>query len=157
MEIAVVYGSRSGNTRRIAEAIVEALRPAGRVRLMAAESAVVDAGTDLLVVGGPTEGHGMTPPLTEFLDRLDRLPDLRAAAFDTRLSWPRWLSGSAARQIAAGLKEAGATLIVPPESFLVTTGPELCAGELERAARWGLTLVTEAVRKGIPERTASGA
>lgn len=141
MKIAVVYASRSGNTGRVAEAIADALRPAGSVRLMAAEIANLDGDTDLLIVGGPTEGHSMTPPVRQFVERLGRVPGVSAAAFDTRVSWPTWLSGSAAKQIAKALEEAGANLVAPPESFYVTTEPKLHEGELERAARWALTLV----------------
>lgn len=142
MKITIVYASRSGNTRRLAEAVAEALRAVGSVSLMAAESASLEDETDLLIVGGPTEGHGMTPPMKQFLDRLGRLAGVSATAFDTRLKWPMWLSGSAAKQIAKGLEAAGANLVGPPESFFVTNEPKLYEGELERAARWALSLVS---------------
>lgn len=140
MRIAVVYGSRSGNTRLIAGTIAEALRSRGEVELLAVEEAGLPTGTELLIVGGPTEGHGMTPVMKGFLDGLPRLQDVQVAAFDTRLKWPIWLSGSAARGIAERLQGLGGVLVAPPESFLVTKEPKLYAGEVERARAWALAL-----------------
>ena len=68
MKSIVVYSTRSGNTRQIAAAIADVLRSHGPVDLLAAETAPrrLTPGTDLLVVGGPTEGHRMTPPIERF-------------------------------------------------------------------------------------------
>ncbi len=145
MNALVVYATRTGNTRRVAESIADALRARG---LVVALHDVVDApglvpeGTDLMLVGGPTEGHGMTPPMAAYLQRLDRsgLRSVMAAAFDTRLWWPRILSGSAAASIARILREKGARVIDEGTSFIVSMKPELVAGELERAAAWGREL-----------------
>lgn len=145
MKSIVVYSTRSGNTRRVAAAIAEVLRAHGQVDLLAAESAPrrLAPGTDLLVVGGPTEGHGMTPPIERFLEYLEltAIDGIAVAVFDTRLRWPKMLSGSAADRIAKRLTTDGATLVVPPESFLVTRKPELEDGELPRATAWATTLV----------------
>jgi flavodoxin len=136
----VVYGSRSGNTRRVARAIAGALEEFGPVRLVAAEdaSATVWDRCDLLIVGGPTEGRHLTPPVRAFFERLPShaLRGLDAAAFDTRLDWPRLLSGSAARDIRRRLIDAGANMVVPAESFRVTGKPSLRHGEIERAPIW---------------------
>jgi hypothetical protein len=57
--------------------------------------------------------------------------------FDTRLTWPRFLAGSAAAAAAKRLAKKGARLLVPPESFLVTgTEGPLVEGEIERARTW---------------------
>ena len=153
MKSIVVYSTRSGNTRQIGAAIADVLRAHGQVDLVAAETAPrrLPAGTDLLVVGGPTEGHGMTPPIERFLEDLEltSIDGIAVAAFDTRLRWPKMLSGSAADGIAKRLTSDGATLVVPPESFLVTRKPELEPGELPRATAWAGTLV-EAVSGGTP-------
>jgi flavodoxin len=140
----VVYSTRTGNTRRTAEAIAEGLRAGGSVdvRSVTDDLAPLPDDVDILVVGGPTEGHGMTPPIASFLDGL---PDgacagRAAVAFDTRLQWPRWLSGSAADGIRQRLERAGAARPVPTESFAVTMKPELVSGELDRARAWGAAL-----------------
>jgi flavodoxin len=136
----VVYGSRSGNTRAVAQAIAGALEEYGPVRLVAAEeaSATVWDRCDLLIVGGPTEGRHASPPVRAFFDRLPShaLRGLDAAAFDTRLDWPRLLSGSAASEIRRRLVHAGANIVAQPESFRVDGKPTLRHGEVERAPIW---------------------
>lgn len=140
MKSVVIYGSRSGNTRRVAQAIACALEAYGPVQLVAAEdaSATVWRHCDLLIVGGPTEGRHATPPLRAFFDRLPShaLRGLDAAAFDTRLDRPRLLSGSAAADIRRLLIDAGADIVASAESFKVSSRPELRWGELERAPIW---------------------
>lgn len=108
MNSVVIYASRSGNTRHVAIAVADALRQHGAVSTWSVEEApgTIPAGTDLLVVGGPTEAHGMTTPLTAYLGRVELAEPERivAAAFDTRLRLPRILSGSAAGGIAKFLQ-----------------------------------------------------
>ena len=142
MNASVIYESRHGNTAQIARAIATGLEAAGPIRLVEASdpTAFDVAGIDLLVVGGPTEGHGVSPTLRARLKELppDTLRNVALAAFDTRLTWPAFLAGSAAPGIARILQQKGATSIVPPESFLVTGMKDvhLVAGELERATAW---------------------
>jgi flavodoxin len=144
MNTCIYYASRSGNTRKIAEAMADALHARGLVRVHALEGSPpsVPADADLVIVGGPTEGHGATPAVTAFLDGIPAgaLRDRAVAAFDTRLDWPKWLSGSAASVIGARLESLGARLIAPPQSFIVSTKPELAPGELQRAGLWAGSL-----------------
>lgn len=152
MKTVVIYASRYGNTRNVAQAIASALRPRGSALLLAADDmpGYLPEGTDLVIVGGPTEQHGMTEAIALLFARLgtEALEGVAAAAFDTRLRWPRWLSGSAGASIAHKLRAAGAQLIAPEESFFITgamgTGgrdtAELESGELERAAEWAVSL-----------------
>jgi hypothetical protein len=138
----------------VAEAIAGALESYGPVHLVAAEeaSATVWDQCDLLLVGGPTEGRHMTPPVGAFFDRLPTraLRGIDAAAFDTRLDWPALLSGSAAGQIRRRLLDAGASVVVAPESFKVCSRPELRYGELERAPIWARK-VAAACRAGAAQ------
>lgn len=145
MNSLVIYGSRHGNTQKIAYAIAAALRRHGPVQVLAVEEAASAISTynDLVVIGGPTEAHKLTPPLVQFFDQLRPgiLKGETAAAFDTRLRWPRWLAGSASSAIHNRLLEAGAQAVMPPESFYVVgTPPELVSGELDRAKEWAETL-----------------
>jgi flavodoxin len=142
MKATVIYDSQFGNTERIARAIAERLGGAELLRADAVDMIeVTECG--LLVVGGPTQGHGASSALKTLLAAIPRgaLQDLPAAAFDTRLRMSRLLSGSAAQRIARELKRTGARLVVPPESFLVTgrEGP-LADGEVERARAWAAML-----------------
>jgi flavodoxin len=142
----IVYCSHKGNTRQIAEAIGEALREHGPADVVAVEAAATTVGpdTDLLLVGGPTEAHGMTPEIREFLERLDptSVQGRAAAAFDTRVDWPRMLSGSAASQIEKALEEKGARIVWRTGSFIVDMSPALKPGELERAVLWAHELAS---------------
>jgi flavodoxin len=144
MHSLVIYASRSGNTQRIAEAIADGLRTRGPVELQPAAEApsAIPPEIDLVVIGGPTEAHGMTAPMKEFLDRLapDALKGRRAAGFDTRLRWPLLLSGSAGAGITGRLHAQHANVVAPEESFFVTRKPELEPGEVERAAAWAAGL-----------------
>ena len=153
MKSIVIYETRSGNTRQIAEVIAGVLASRGAVDLLPTEEgpAAFPEDTDLIVVGGPTEGRGMTRPMASFLDRLAprALNAVPAAAFDTRLRLPRLLTGSAALGIARRLRAAGATLIVPEESFKVSRAPLLQKGELERAEAWA-KLLADAIETHMP-------
>jgi flavodoxin len=146
MSSLVVYESRYGNTAQVARAIAAALEADGPVRLVeAADPSAFDVvGVDLLVVGGPTEGHGVSQSMRARLDRVrpDALGGVAAAAFDTRVNWPAFLSGSAAKGLAKTLQRLGARLVASPESFVVTGGKPDClvAGEPERARAWASRL-----------------
>lgn len=149
MKSLVVYVTHKGNTRKVAEAIGDVLRQHGAAEVLPVDEAPLDLGADvdLLVVGGPTEGHGMTPEQRAYLDGLDAatLRGRAAAAFDTRINWPRLLSGSAADGIARRLRQFGARVVEPVGSFIVNTEPELQSGELERAREWAAAIAEEAV------------
>jgi hypothetical protein len=118
------------------------------VQLVTAEDApsVVPDSTALVVVGGPTEAHRMTEPLARLFDRIPKggLSGKAAAAFDTRLRAPAWLSGSAGSGIERRLRLAGARVISPEVSFFVSGKmPVLEPGEVERAAGWAKGLAVE--------------
>ena len=163
MHAVVVYESAFGNATRIAEAIADGLSSAVRVELFDAGSAPAHLGehVKLLVVGGPTQAHGLSrratrnaavdygakptaasgPGVREWLAALPARPGLAAAAFDTRMRRSRWLTGSAARTMAKRLDQHRLRLVTPPESFYVrgVSGP-LADGELDRARSWGRML-----------------
>lgn len=141
MNILVVYSTRFGNTERLARAIGNALEETATVRVVEATAAerLHGDGVDLLIVGAPTQVHGLLLGVRGFLRRLkDRgFSGRRAAAFDTRLAGELSKTGSAAMVIGRMLQRAGLTLIVAPESFLVADyeGP-LADREETRAMTW---------------------
>lgn len=141
MNTLIIYDSTFGNTAQLAQAMADKLGEHGSARIALANEAGLTEmeGIDLLLVGGPTQRHGVSPAIKALLERLPRrsLRGVGAAAFDTRYHMAAWKSGSAAHRIASRLKRTGASLLVEPESFFVAEreGP-LEEGELERAAYW---------------------
>ncbi len=148
MNTLVIYDSTYGNTERVAHVVADKLAKNHQVKLLLAEKAgVLDlGGIDLLVMGGPTQRHGMSLAFRDLFERIPggTLRGIEALAFDTRFRMLRILTGSAAQDIARKLDEAGCEILLPPESFFITRseGP-LDEGELERAATWA----TEASNK----------
>ena len=145
MNVLVVYDSKFGNTETIAHAIGDAMRPGNSVDVRPIDDVkTIPAGLDLLIIGGPTQAHGVNTQMRGFLEHLPdaAVQGLAVAAFDTRLRWPKLLSGAASHGIAERLEHKGARVVTEPESFLVerADGP-LLEGERERAASWGKHLV----------------
>jgi flavodoxin len=161
MNSMVVYTTHFGNTKKVAEAIAAELSTRGSAQVLSVDElgAMLPPDTDLVVVGGPTEAHHMTHPIAELFKRLgsDAVRGVPAAAFDTRLRWPRWLSGSAGASIAKELEHAGARVIAPVESFFIkgaagtggSSSAELEDGELERARTWAATLAEALVARTV--------
>ena len=145
MKILIVYDSLYGNTEKIVRAIGEGI--SGDAIVLHANEATPDklAGIDLLIVEAPTQGGRPSPPMQEFLKRVDdkTVNGMDAASFDTRSS-AKWVGifGYAAGKIAKDLTKKGGNLIVNPEPFYVkaTRGP-LKEGELERAADWAKEVI----------------
>jgi len=162
MNAIVICESIYGNTRAVAEAIAEGL---GDARVASPAELSPDATeADLLVVGGPTHVHSMAsartrraavqaaregstataatadPALRDWLAELTPSHHAYAAAFDTRLDRPEWLTGAASHGIAKRLRRHGYK-VLDTSSFLVAAGEgPLVDGELERARRWGADL-----------------
>ncbi len=184
MNSIVIYGSRHGNTHKIAEAIASELRRHGTAHLFAideAPSALTKA--DLIVVGGPTHAHGMSrrstrqaaaeaankpgsgleldadamgPGLREWFDEVGDRKAATAAAFDTRVDMPRALTGSAGRGIERRLRHSGFEVVTTSESFFVEKHNRLLDGEEQRAATWGKALAATAMRRLQVEAGTSG-
>ena len=160
-----------GNTGVVARAIAEGIGP-GAIAMSTAEATpAVVAAADLVVAGAPV--HAMTlpslksrakalaspiadgrvqanldhPMMRDWLARLDHAQG-SAAAFDTRVRGP--FGRGAAPAIAAGLTDAGFTLVAAPRGFYVDSvthdahpGALVRPGELAEALEWGRTLVAE--------------
>lgn len=148
METLVIYDSKFGNTKKIAETIAGALKPYSAVQVYGLDKVLPEElrAIDLLIVGGPTQAHGISARMRRFTDGLEAGSGvgMLAATFDTRYRMPVVVSGSAAKTIAKRLRRAGVHVCVAPESFFVTRGgsPQLEAGETEHAAAWGKNLAT---------------
>jgi hypothetical protein len=113
-------------------------------------------------VGGPTHGHGISrassretaasdkdntfaeptvaPGLREWMDDLPPGTERLAAAFDTRIDKPMFLTGSAAKGIARRLEQHGYRLVVRPECFLVSLKNRLLDEQIDHATGWAAEL-----------------
>jgi flavodoxin len=149
MKTLVAYDSVYGNTETVARAIAEAIPGDVTVlRVGQVEASGLET-VDLLVVGSPTHGAMPTEAAQALLGRIGppAREGARAAAFDTRLTWPfleRW-GGFAAPKMAEALKGKGWTIAGEPGGFHVKglkKGP-LKKGEIERASAWARGLVGE--------------
>lgn len=153
MRAVVVYDTQFGNTGQVARAIARALEAHGSVDLLVAAEAIgrPQEPPDLLLIGGPTQRHGMSPTLRAYVEGLHRdgLRNTRVATFDTRYRMAPLLSGSAAKDAAGRLRRSGFRLVAAPESFFIERdrppdgekrrhgSEQLEPGELERARAWG--------------------
>lgn len=149
MRAMVVYESKFGNTREVALRIGEAMMAEGHFEVEVraiADMPVLPEDLDVLVLGAPTHAHGVEATMRGFVEALpaSRVEHLRVAVFDTRLHWPKLLSGSAADGMAKTLTRKGATMVDGPQSFIVEDreGP-LRDGEADRAEQWGTHILTQ--------------
>ncbi len=155
MKALVIYGSRYGNTRKLADAIGTGLEAIASVQRLALDEVQPSniASADMVVIGCPTEAHAMTRAMKGFFAGAARsaLKGKPAAAFDTRLDWPAWLSGSACRGIVKQLRKAGADVVAPGESFIVRGQPPVVdPGEVARGTSWGKSLAGVISDRKVP-------
>jgi flavodoxin I len=148
MKSLIIYDSVFGNTEKVALAMGEALGESVQVVKVSDVTPAHLADIDLLVIGSPTRGFRPTEAITNLLKNLpdDRLNEIPAAAFDTRIP-PESIEskvlrkvvtfgGYADKKINQLLKRKGAALL-PSAGFFVTAseGP-LADGEIQRAKDW---------------------
>ena len=141
MNTLVIYESQYGNTQKVAELIGKELEAHGLVRVTSFVNyqPALSIDIDLLVIGAPTQAHGMTPAMKDFVQKFEAEPaGLPVAIFDTRVKGPVLLWGSAARGMVSSLGQKGFNLIGEPESFIVSFArpPQLEHGEEEHAKAW---------------------
>ena len=74
---------------------------------------------DLIAIGGPTHGFGMSKPMKTFIKKLEllNLRNKSAFAFDTKTGSRFW--GSAAKGIEKQLKKLGLKIVKPSSSAIV--------------------------------------
>jgi flavodoxin len=147
MKALVVYYTKFGNTKQVAEAIAEVWQSAGSIRVKSADQLAASDldNIDLLVVGTPTHVANLPKELRPILKALPKrvLKGVRVAAFDTsyKMNWFVNLF-TAAKPLNRKLRQLGGKQIVSPKSFFVfeKQGP-LYEGEIERAKTWAETIL----------------
>jgi len=148
MKTLIVYFSKFGNTKKVAQAIAKAMKPAADARVVSIDQLAASdlEGVELVVMGSPT--HGFTVP-HEVRSALAALPPgilagKSVAAFDTTVRpWPLRLF-RAAPKLLRQLSQLGGKPVARPETFFVQTGSTqgtgerdlLLEGQIERAQDW---------------------
>jgi flavodoxin len=148
LKAVILFDSQYGNTGQIAQLIAQTLRKYCSVSQEPVDRFSPDSvgGSDLLIVGSPTQGGQPTKRLQEKLAQLPDLQGKSVAVFDTRfakdahgtfLKLLMKTIGFAAPKLARALQRKGGSLVVPAEGFIVGDkfGP-LAIGEIERAEAW---------------------
>jgi flavodoxin len=155
MRILVVYFSKFGNTRKLAEAMAETMNQAGQARAIAIDqlSANDFEGVDLVVMGTPTHALSVPQEVRTVLDTLPLsvLSGKSVAAFDTTVRWWPLRRFRASPKLLARLTRLGGRRIARPETFRVRTkgeenAPEpnlLFEGELDHARKWAAKLLEQ--------------
>lgn len=142
----VIYESKYGNTKRIAEAIVEGIRQAGDIecKLLVPAEAQPDelAHYDAILFGCPNHMQEPSRGVVGFIDRAASV-DLRgkvSAAFDTYMGANK---GVAVTKLQRKIREKLRGLKLVPEGFSAEvksrTGP-LVDGETQRAQQFGVSV-----------------
>lgn len=163
----VVYESMFGNTKQLAEAVADALRPNRDVALVEVGQApdVIDEDIGLVIVAAPTHAFSLSRENTrrdaatrsdipivsrgrgvrDWIETVQTTRSVHFATIDTKVRKPL-LPGSAARAAARRLQDRGWIEVTKSRSFFVDgmTGP-LLEGELARAAEWATQLPVRAV------------
>jgi len=156
MTTLIVYFSKFGNTRKLAEAMAETLRPSADVRAISIDRlAPADfEGVDLVVMGTPTHAFSVPQPVRTAMEALPLgiLAAKSVAAFDTTVRpWPlRRLRASP--KLLRHLTDLGGGPIARPQTFFVkTSNPRktgqidlLFEGELDHARKWAAGLLGQA-------------
>jgi flavodoxin I len=118
----VIYHTLFGNTEKIAKALASGMDEQGiDVNCVKVEDAQIDKliEYDLVAIGGPTHGFGMSSPIRAFIKKLKQvnLHNKKAFAFDTKRGYR--LAGSAAKGIEKKLKKNGLDIVKPYASAIV--------------------------------------
>lgn len=147
MKALVVYYTKFGNTKQVAEAIGEAWQSADSIRVKSADQLTASDldNVGLLVVGTPTHVANLPKELRPILEALPRrvLKGVRVAAFDTSYKMNWFVNRfTAAKPLNRKLRQLGGKQIVSPKSFFVVEkqGP-LHEGQIERAKIWPETIL----------------
>ncbi len=155
MKTLIVYFSKFGNTRRIAEVIAETMKQAGEARVVSLDQLTASdlEGVDLVVMGSPTHGFTVPEAVRSALGALPPgiLAGKSVAAFDTTVRpWPLRLF-RASPKLLRQLSQLGGKPVSRPQTFFVQTRNAqktgeidlLLEGQIERAQEWASEILRQ--------------
>jgi len=150
IKVIVVYESKYGNTKRVAETIMEGIREVQGAETVLNELKEVDlnkiAEYDVILIGSPNHYGGPTKSVSEFIDKLEKLnlEGRHFAVFDTYLG--KGFFEKAAKRMekrinekAPGLKQIGPVLSIEVQG---SKGP-IVEGELPKCKEFGKKIATQ--------------
>ena len=151
MKALIVFESRYGNTKRVAEVLVEGMQHVEGIETVQSEVKDVDLTTipsyDAIVIGGPNHMGGPTRGIKKFIDKLGTLPleGKWFAVFDT---YGGGDFEKATKKMEQRIHEKAPMLkmIAPGLSIKVQgmKGP-ISEGELPKCKEFGTTIATKLV------------
>ena len=149
VKVSVVYDTKYGNTKLVAEKIVEGLKEAEGIETAISDVEGVDldevAGSDAILIGSPNHLGRPARSITAFIDKLGRLglKGKQVAVFDT------YLGGDfekAMKKMEQRIKEKapGLKMIAPGLSIKVvgTQGP-VAEGEFPKSKKFGTRIAAQ--------------
>lgn len=151
MKVFVVYDSKYGNTKQVAENILDGLKQTGDIEVTIGYAKEVLpqhlAGYDVLIIGAPNHMGKPSRTITRFVDSLtgDSLSSKWFAAFDTYFQRQRYFQ-KAMKKLEKHITEQlpNLTQLAPGISIRVkgVNGP-LVDGELPKAVEFGKTIAAQ--------------
>ena len=161
MKVVVVYFSKYGNTKKIAEAITAELSQKTEVLALSMDTCSQNdlKAADLVIFGSPTHYQAAPKAVRNYLKMLPRstLKGKSVASFDTSLRmWKPIMLLTAAHGIMSRLRKLGGKKLVKPETYIVrnTETPSegemdlLEEGEIAYSQSWAQTIWFSMVERG---------
>jgi flavodoxin len=148
-KILVVYESKYGNTKRVAETIVEGMRHVDETEITLKEVKNVDSNAipsyDIIVIGGPTHFGGPTRGVKKFINKLSSfsLEGKQFAVFDTYIEGD-FEKGTKKMEQIVGEKAPAMKMAAPGLSIKVEgmKGP-IAEGELLKCEEFGAKIASQ--------------
>ena len=149
VKVFVVYDTKYGNTKLVAEKVVEGMRKIEGIETAVSDVKEVDfervADYDAILIGAPTHFGAPSRTITKFIDKLGKV-DLKAkwaAVFDTYLKTD-FEKGVKPMEARINEKVPGLKLIVPGLSIRVNEmeGP-IAEGELPKCIDFAKRIATQ--------------
>lgn len=147
-KILVVYESRYGNTKRVAETIVEGMQRVEGTEIVLSEIKGVDPNAisyDAIVIGGPTHFGGPTRGIKKFINKLSSfsLEGKQFAVFDTYVG-EDFEKGTKKMEQIVGEKAPAMKMAAPGLSIKVEgmKGP-IAEGELPKCEQFGAKIASQ--------------
>jgi len=149
MKVIVVYESKYGNTKLVAETIAEGIREVEGIETVVSEVKEVDlnriADYDAILLGSPNHIGGPTGGINKFIDRLGKLPlrEKPFAVFDTYIE-KDFEKTAKKMEKRIGEKVPGSKLAAPGLSIRVDgmKGP-ISEGELPKCKEFGKKIAAQ--------------